>query len=86
MQWSEYLSQFNLVIRFHPSHLGIKLDALTRQWDIYPERGNTGYATVNPHKFKPIFIQEQLVASIQATVLLFSSLHVATVIDLDTLH
>ena len=28
---SEYLSQFNLVIRFHPGHLGIKLDALTRQ-------------------------------------------------------
>jgi len=29
-QWSEYLSQFNLVIRFHPGHLSTKLDALTR--------------------------------------------------------
>jgi len=29
-QWSEYLSQFNLVIRFHPGHLGTKPDALTR--------------------------------------------------------
>ena len=29
-RWSEYLSQFNLVIRFHPSCLGTKLDALTR--------------------------------------------------------
>ena len=29
--WSEYLSQFNLVIRFHSSHLGTKLDTLTRQ-------------------------------------------------------
>ena len=28
--WSEYLSQFNLVIRFHPGHLGTKPDALTR--------------------------------------------------------
>ena len=28
--WSEYLSQFNLVIRFRPGHLGTKLDALTR--------------------------------------------------------
>jgi len=29
-QWSEYLSQFNLVIRFRPGHLGTKPDALTR--------------------------------------------------------
>ena len=29
-QWSEYLSQFNLVIKFYPSHLGTKQDALTR--------------------------------------------------------
>ena len=29
-RWSEYLSQFNLVIRFYPGRLGTKLDALTR--------------------------------------------------------
>ena len=29
-RWSEYLSQFNLVIRFCPSHLGTKPDTLTR--------------------------------------------------------
>ena len=29
-RWSEYLSQFNLVIRFHPGHLSTKPDALTR--------------------------------------------------------
>ena len=63
-QWSEYLSQFNLVIRFCSGHLGTKPDALTRRWDIYPKGGNTGYATVNPHNFKPIFTQEQLAASI----------------------
>jgi len=28
--WSEYFSQFNLIIRFYPSYLGTKLDALTR--------------------------------------------------------
>ena len=84
--WSEYLSQFNLVIRFYPGHLGTKPDALTRQWDIYSKGGNTGYATVNPHNFKPIFTQEQLAASIRATVLLFPSLYTATVVDLDTLH
>jgi len=84
--WSEYLSQFNLVIRFCPGRLSTKLDALTRRWDIYPKGGNTGYATVNPHNFKPIFTQEQLAASVQATVLLFPSLCAATVVDLDTLH
>ena len=47
---------------------------------------NTGYTTVNSHNFKPIFTQEQLVASIQATVLLFPSFHAATVVDLDTLY
>ena len=29
-RWSEYLSQFNLVIRFCSGHLGTKPDALTR--------------------------------------------------------
>jgi len=86
VQWSKYLFQFNLVIRFCPGCLGTKLDALTRQWDVYLRRGNTGYATVNPHNFKPIFTQEQLVASIQAMVLLFPSLRTATVMDLDSLH
>jgi len=63
-RWSKYLSQFNLVIRFHPGHLGTKPDALIRRWDIYPKGGNTDYATVNSHNFKPIFTQEQLIASI----------------------
>ena len=85
-QWSEYLSQFNLVIRFHPGCLGTKPDTLTRRCDVYPKEGNTSYATINPHNFKPIFTQEQLAASVQATVLLFSSLRIATVMDLDTLH
>jgi len=62
--WSEYLSQFNLVIRFRPGCLSTKPDALTRRWDVYPKRGNTGYATVNPHNFKPILTQEQFAASV----------------------
>ena len=84
--WSKYLFQFNLVIRFCSGYLGTKLDTLTRWWSIYPKGGNTGYATVNPHNFKPIFTQEQLAASIWAMVLLFSSLYIATVVDLDILH
>jgi len=30
-RWSEYLSQFNLIIHFHPGHLGTKPDTLTRR-------------------------------------------------------
>ena len=30
VQWSKYLSQFNLVIRFHSGYLSTKLNALTR--------------------------------------------------------
>ena len=63
-QWSKYLSQFNLIIRFRPGHLSTKQDALIRQWDIYPKEENTGYAIVNSHNFKPIFTQEQLIASV----------------------
>ena len=47
---------------------------------------NTGYTIVNSHNFKPIFTQEQLVASVQATVLLFPSLYITIVVDLDTLY
>ena len=37
--WSEYLSQFNLVIHFRPGKLGTKPDSLTRRWNIYPKGG-----------------------------------------------
>ena len=86
MWWSEYLSQFNLVFRFCSGCLSTKPDTLTRRWDVYSKEGNTGYVTINPHNFKPIFTQEQLAASIRATVLLFPSLHAAIVVDLDILH
>lgn len=49
--WSEYLHQFNMVIRFRPGKLGTKPDALTRRWDIYPKEGDSDYAKVNPQNF-----------------------------------
>ena len=48
-RWSEYLSQFNLIVRFRPGRLGTKPDALSRRWDVYPKGGNSDYATVNPY-------------------------------------
>ena len=68
-RWSEFLSQFNMVIRFRPGKLGAKPDALTRRWDVYPKGGDSDYSVVNPHNFRPIFTQEQLNASLRATYL-----------------
>ena len=85
-RWSEYLSQFNLVIRFCPGHLGTKLDALTRRWDVYPKGGDNGYASVNPHNFRLVFTHEQIVASLQATILTTLTLCAATILDQDQLY
>ena len=47
-RWSEFLSQFNFIIHFHPGKLGAKPDALTRRWDVYCKGGNSNFAKVNP--------------------------------------
>jgi hypothetical protein len=48
-RWSEFLTPFNLAIRFRPGKLGAKPDALTRRWDVYPKEGDSDYSKVNPH-------------------------------------
>jgi len=86
-QWSEFLSQFNLVICFCPGKLGAKPDTLTRQWDIYPKEGDSGYARVNPQNLRPVFTQEQLTNSLHTTILEFLVLRRAVAImDMETLH
>ncbi|SJL04332.1 uncharacterized protein ARMOST_07698 [Armillaria ostoyae] len=86
VRWSEYLSQFNLVICFHLGRLGGKLDALTRRWDVYPKEGDSQYAAVNPHNFQPVFTQEQLSASLRATFLEGPTLRASAIMDTDKLH
>ena len=85
-RWSEYLSQFNLVIRFRPGCLGTKPDALTRRWNIYPKGGDNGYASVNPHNFCPVSTHEQIAASLQATILTTLTLRAATILDQNQLY
>jgi len=85
-RWSEYLSQFNLVIRFCPGRLGTKPDALTRRWDVYPKGGDNGYAIVNPHNFRPVFTHKQIAASLQATILTTPTLCAATILDQNQLY
>ena len=80
------LSQFNLVICFYPGHLGTKPDALTRQQNIYPKRGNNSYALVNPHNFCPVFTHEQIATSLQVTILTTLTLCTATILDQNQLH
>jgi hypothetical protein len=80
------LSQFNLVICFHPGKLGTKPDFLTRRWDVYPKEGGSDYAAVNLHNFWPVFTNEQLTISLRATSLFTPVLRVAITIDIESLH
>ena len=85
-RWSEFLCQFNLIVRFRPGRLGAKPDALTRRWDVYPKEGDRDYARINPHNFRPIFTQEQLVSSLRATYLAAPVLRASTMYDAKQLH
>jgi hypothetical protein len=85
-RWSEYLSEFHLVIRFRPGRLGTKPDALTRRYDVYPKGGNSDYASVNPHNFRPVFTQEQLTSSLRATYFATPVLRAAITLDVEQLH
>jgi len=85
-RWSEYLSQFNLIIRFCPGCLGTKPNALTRRWDIYPKGGDNGYASVNPHNLCPVFTHEQIAAFFQAIILTAPTLCTATILDQNQLY
>ena len=85
-QWLEFLSQFNMIVCFHPGWLGMKPDALTRCWDVYPKEGDKGYTCINPHNFWPVFMQEQLAASLWATYLTALVLWASTMFDMENLH
>ena len=85
-RWSEFLSQFNLIIRFRPGRLGTKPDTLTRRWDVYREGGSSNLNTPDPNNLRPIFTQEQLTASLRATELLEPVLCATVLMDLEELH
>jgi len=85
-RWSEYLSRFNLIIRFCPRKLGTKPNALTRRWDIYLKEGNSDYASVNPQNYCPVFTSEQLASSLRATTLSIPVLHGSLIMDAERLH
>lgn len=84
-RWSEFLSQFNMVVRFRPGRLGAKPDSLTRRVDLYAKGGNGDYVSANPHNFRPVFTSEQLSISLRATVLFHPVLRSVSLFDMDKL-
>ena len=54
-KWSEFLSQFNLSIKFWLERLGKKPDALIRRWDVYRDDPSKDFPIQ-----KPVFTQTQL--------------------------
>src|SRR6202035_4453227 len=85
-RWSEFLSSFNMVIRFRPGRLGAKPDALTRRFDVYPKEGDSDYARVNPQNFRPVFTNEQLASSLRASTLTGPVVHAVILLDIEELH
>src|SRR5258705_3074354 len=85
-RWSEFLSQFNMIIRFRPGRLGTKPDALTRRWDVYPKEGDSDYAKVNPQNLRPVFTQEQLTSSLRAIYYSGPVLRAVGIMDIGQLH
>ena len=69
-QWSKFLSGFNFTVRYHPSCLGGKPDAVTRHLDIYAKRGDGAFARNNLQNLQTLFSEGQLIASLCATVVL----------------
>jgi hypothetical protein len=66
-RWSEYLSSFNMVVRFRPGKLGEKPDSLTRRVDYYIKGEDRDFALANPQNLRPVFTQEKLASSLRAT-------------------
>ena len=80
-RWSEYLSAFNMVVRFRPGKLGEKPDSLTRRMDYYLKRGDRDFILANPQNLRPVFSQEKLATALRATHLQDLASCAATMLD-----
>ena len=78
VRWSEYLAQFNLLIRFRPERLGKKPDALMWRPDLYPTKG-----TQPP---KSLFTQEQLALTTRMAHLDSPPSSLKKPLDIESLH
>jgi len=72
-RWSEFLSQFNLTIKFCPGRLGAKPDTLTRYWDVYDKERTTNS--------RPLFTQSQLDIDPSSNITTALTLQAASILD-----
>ena len=84
-QCSEFLSQFNMVIRFWPRKLSTKPNVLTCHWDVYPKEGSSDYTSINPQNLQPIFTDEQLASSLRTTTFWLPALCGSLIMDTEQL-
>ena len=75
-----------MVICFHPGKLNVKVDSMTCHYDVYAKRGDNSFAATNPHNFCPVFTDQQLVASLQATSLSTVCASASLLMDSASLH
>ena len=64
----------------------MKLDALTRQCNVYLKEGGSNYSTINLQNLRPIFTTQQLSEYLRATSLLIPALRASVLMDSEKLH
>ncbi|MBW0564820.1 hypothetical protein O181_104535, partial [Austropuccinia psidii MF-1] len=57
--WSEFLSEFDFSIAYHPGRLATLPDSLSRWDDVYPERG-VDFISKNPQNFHQVLKQNEI--------------------------
>jgi len=81
VRWSEFLSQFNLLIQFRPGRLRMKPDALTRWEDVYHKD-----STSNNHSQQSLFTTEQLANLQSETGPPLKKLQAETILNMESLN
>lgn len=62
-RWSEFLADFNFVIKYRPGVQGTKPDSLTRRSDYHPGHGASLDINANPQNFRPLIKEDQYLGS-----------------------
>ncbi|MBW0553299.1 hypothetical protein O181_093014 [Austropuccinia psidii MF-1] len=58
-RWAEFLSEFYFSITYHPGRLATLPDALSRWYNMYPERG-VDFISKNPQNFHQVLKQNEI--------------------------
>ena len=62
--WSEFLSSFDFMIKYHLGCLGTKPNTLTCCSDVYPKGEDRAYAQANPQNFQSMFDPRQILIAV----------------------